>query len=233
MRCVYCCRCWEGKQKKPSGNKRTRSGIKDRWINTFSPVLKQSRQVYDPESRAGPHSRWLKQANAYRCSLCPEVSTRTISCVLCSSARYHLQFLFSSAQFGKPPAAFPRYERFEAEPDERGFFLDAGQLCCLGEQFIFDIQGCSHETRSSENMYYNDALICINCTYKRSRMIRYRGQLVVKPVEQIGGQGNPAKQRCPKPAHENIVIPEQPGPGMSRDKAPKNKFKGNGQNEPK
>ncbi|MGA2226099.1 MAG: glycosyltransferase [Syntrophobacteraceae bacterium] len=53
-------------------------------------------------------------------------------------------------------------------------------------------------------------------------------QASCQPVEQIGRKSDPDKQRRPEPAGENVVIPEQPGPGMSGDKTPEDKFKGNG-----
>jgi hypothetical protein len=63
----------------------------------------------------------------------------------------------------------------------------------------------------------------------RKELARVRSsQGICQPVKQVGRKSDPGKQRRPEPASKNVVIPEQPGPGMSGDKAPEDKFKGDG-----
>ncbi len=63
----------------------------------------------------------------------------------------------------------------------------------------------------------------------REELARVRSsQIGSQPVKQVGRKSDPDKQRRPEPAGENVVILEQLRPGMSEDKAPEDKFKGNG-----
>jgi len=88
------------------------------------------------------------------------------------------QVLFGSPQGGESFSAFPGDQGLKAEPDQRSFFLNTGQLCGSAQQFVFYVQGGAHESPLQYVFPY--ANICIYNAF-------VKGLLALQPLLNLLG----------------------------------------------